>query len=283
MLLQVRGLTKIYNRRKVVNGVDFEVDRGEIVGLLGQNGAGKTTAFRMTVGMIKPDAGIVYLLDEDVTDRPMYVRARMGMGYLSQSPSVFQRMTVQDNIMAILETMRYALRERKEILDGLIDEFGLTKVRTSKAYTLSGGERRRLEISRALCTNPALILLDEPFSGVDPIAVADIQTIIRSLRDKGIGILLTDHNVRDTLEVTDRSYIIDEGNILTSGTSHELVSDPQARQKYLGDKFDADDFAKAGAGRPARNGVNGPVQPSLPPNGQAEGPAGNGDAKPDDA
>ena len=283
MLLQVRGLTKIYNRRKVVNGVDFEVDRGEIVGLLGQNGAGKTTAFRMTVGMIKPDAGIVYLLDEDVTDRPMYVRARMGMGYLSQSPSVFQRMTVQDNIMAILETMRYALRERKEILDGLIDEFGLTKVRTSKAYTLSGGERRRLEISRALCTNPALILLDEPFSGVDPIAVADIQTIIRSLRDKGIGILLTDHNVRDTLEVTDRSYIIDEGNILTSGTSHELVSDPQARQKYLGDKFDADDFAKAAAGRPGRNGGNGPAQPALPPNGQAEGPAGNGETRPDDA
>lgn len=249
MLLEARGLTKIYNRRKVVNSVDFQVDRGEIVGLLGQNGAGKTTAFRMTIGMIKPDAGEVFLTGESITDKPMYVRARMGMGYLSQSPSVFQRMTVENNIMAILETLRYSRRERRKMLETLVDELGLTRVRKSKAYTLSGGERRRLEITRALCTNPLLILLDEPFSGVDPIAVADIQNIIRSLRDKGIGILLTDHNVRDTLEVTDRSYIINEGNILTSGTSEELVSDPQARKMYLGDKFDIEDFKGRGNGR----------------------------------
>lgn len=254
MLIEARGLTKTYNRRKVVNGVDFQVDRGEIVGLLGQNGAGKTTAFRMTIGMIKPDAGEVFLSGEDVTDKPMYMRARMGMGYLSQSPSVFQRMTVENNIMAILETLRYSRHERKRILDGLIDELGLARVRKSKAYTLSGGERRRLEITRALCTDPLLILLDEPFSGVDPIAVADIQSIIRSLRDKGIGILLTDHNVRDTLEVTDRSYIINEGNILTSGTSEELVGDPQARKIYLGEKFEVGDFKSKGNGGPNSNG-----------------------------
>ena len=242
MLLQARGLTKSFSKRKVVDTVDFDVDRGEIVGLLGKNGAGKTTAFRMTIGMIKPEAGQVYLMDEDVTGRPMYIRARMGMGYLSQNPSVFQRMTVQDNIMAILETLRYSYRERKKIMDELVSELGLTKVVKNKAYALSGGERRRLEISRALCTNPSLILLDEPFSGVDPIAVADIQVIIRGLSDKGIGILLTDHNVRETLEVTDHSYIIDEGQIFKSGTAQELISDPEARRLYLGEKLDADDF-----------------------------------------
>jgi len=257
MLLEVQGLTKIFSKRKVVNSVNFEVDRGEIVGLLGQNGAGKTTAFRMTIGMINPDAGEVFLAGEDVTSKPMYIRARMGMGYLSQNPSVFQRLSVESNIMAVLETLRYSSRERKQILGDLIGELGLERVRKSKAYTLSGGERRRLEITRALCTNPLLILLDEPFSGVDPIAVADIQDIIRSLRDRGIGILLTDHNVRDTLEVTDRSYIINEGNILTSGTSHELVSDPQARKMYLGEKFSAEDFRRPGVRRNGNGRANG--------------------------
>ncbi len=242
MLLQVVGLTKIYGRRKVVDAVEFDVNRGEIVGLLGKNGAGKTTAFRMTIGMIKPEAGRVLFMGDEVTYKPMYIRARMGMGYLSQNPSVFQRMSVEDNIMAILETMRYSRRDRRRIRDDLIEEFGLAKVRGSKAYTLSGGERRRLEISRALCTNPSLILLDEPFSGVDPIAVADIQEIITALKGRGIGILLTDHNVRETLEVTDRSYIIDEGKIFKSGTAQELISDPEARRMYLGEKLDADDF-----------------------------------------
>ncbi len=247
MLLQVRGLVKIYSKRRVVDEVDFDVDRGEIVGLLGKNGAGKTTAFRMTIGMIRPQAGQVLFMGEDVTSKPMYLRARMGMGYLSQNPSVFQRMRTEDNIMAILETMRYSYQERKRICDQLISEFGLEQVRRSKAYTLSGGERRRLEISRALCTNPSLILLDEPFSGVDPIAVADIQEIICGLRDRGIGILLTDHNVRETLEVTDRSYIIDSGKIFKSGTAKELISDPEARRLYLGEKLDVDDFEESAA------------------------------------
>ena len=242
MLLEVRDLTKSYSKRKVVNAVDFDVDRGEIVGLLGKNGAGKTTAFRMTIGMIRPEAGTVAFLGDDVTDKPMYIRSRMGMGYLSQNPSVFQRMSVEDNIMAILETLRYPQRERKRILHELIEELGLGKVLKSKAYTLSGGERRRLEITRALCTNPALILLDEPFSGVDPIAVADIQQIICDLKDRGIGILLTDHNVRETLEVTDRSYIIDEGKIFKAGSAQELIGDPEARRLYLGEKLDAKDF-----------------------------------------
>ena len=237
MLLQVRGLTKIYNRRKVVNGVDFEVDRGEIVGLLGQNGAGKTTAFRMTVGMIKPDAGIVYLLDEDVTDRPMYVRARMGMGYLSQSPSVFQRMTVQDNIMAIIQTMGYKRRERREVLEYYLEELGVTHIRKSMAYTLSGGERRRVEIARALVTRPRFILLDEPFAGIDPIAVEDIQNIVAGLKDRGIGILITDHNVRETLAITDMAHIMADGVILTEGNSDYLSNDPEARKIYLGERF----------------------------------------------
>ena len=253
-LLQVEGLTKSYRRRCVVDHVSFEVHNGEIVGLLGQNGAGKTTAFRMTIGMISPDEGRVFFRGEDVTALPMYMHARHGMGYLAQEPSVFQRLTVEQNIMAVLETLRYAHRDRAKLMSELLNELGLAHLSKNLAYTLSGGERRRLEISRALATNPSLMLLDEPFSGIDPIAVAEIQTIIMGLRDKGLGILLTDHNVRETLEVTDRSYIVAEGSIVTSGTSHELVNDPKAREIYLGEKFDAEDF-----GGPSRNGRNGAI------------------------
>jgi len=238
LLLQARSLTKVYDKRAVVDGVDFDIHSGEIVGLLGQNGAGKTTAFRMAIGMIRPNAGRVFFQGEDVTDLPMYLRSRRGMGYLSQDPSIFQRLTVEQNILAVLETLRGARKDRRRIAAKLLDDLGLGKLAHSKAYTLSGGERRRLEISRALATSPTLILLDEPFSGVDPIAVTEIQNIIMRLRDKGIGILLTDHNVRDTLEVTHHAYIIAEGKIVTAGTSKEIIEDPAARQAYLGDKFD---------------------------------------------
>jgi len=238
LLLQARNLTKIYSKRVVVDGVDFDVHSGEIVGLLGQNGAGKTTAFRMTIGMISPNDGRVFFQGEDITDLPMYMRARRGMGYLSQDPSIFQRLTVEQNVLAVLETLRGVRKDRHRLAAELLDELGLTKLAQSKAYTLSGGERRRLEICRALATSPTLILLDEPFSGVDPIAVAEIQNIIMGLRDKGIGILLTDHNVRDTLEVTHHAYIIADGKIVTAGTPREIIEDPAARQAYLGDKFD---------------------------------------------
>jgi len=236
-LLTVDELTKSFRGRKVVDRVSFHVNPGEIVGLLGPNGAGKTTTFRMTVGMLRPEKGKVNFRDRNVTRSPMYRRARLGMGYLSQEPSVFRGLSVEDNIRAILELEVSGRKERQKMLDGLLEELSLTRVRKSKAGVLSGGERRRLEITRALVTRPTLILLDEPFSGIDPIAVAEVQDIVRELRDRGIGVLLTDHNVRETLTVTDRSYIIYRGRILRHGTSGELIEDELVRKIYLGDKF----------------------------------------------
>ncbi len=248
-LLKVKGLRKSYGRREVVRGIDFGVDAGEIVGLLGQNGAGKTTAFRMTIGMIPSNGGQVLFNGEDISRLPMYQRARRGMGYLSQEPSVFQRLTVSQNVEAILETLRLSRAERKQRLEILLKRLGLTHLADAKGYTLSGGERRRLEITRALVTEPKLLLLDEPFSGVDPKAVNEIRQIILPLRDSGIGILLTDHNVYDTLSVTDRSYIIYDGRIEASGTPEELLDNPRARELYLGDRLDISHIARPEAGR----------------------------------
>ena len=241
-LLEVDNLTKFYSKRAVVDHVSYAVDAGEIVGLLGPNGAGKTTSFRMTVGMINPSDGRVIFGSEDVSSLPMYKRARRGIGYLSQEPSVFQKLSVEQNILAVLESMKLSRRERRRQLDEALHELDLTRLARHKAYTLSGGERRRLEITRALVCTPSLLLLDEPFSGVDPIAVLDIQQIILSLRERGIGILLTDHSVRETLTICDRSYIINEGQVLTSGTSDQLVNDPIARKIYLGETFRGDEF-----------------------------------------
>ncbi len=243
-LLKVESLSKSFRKRKVVDGVSFAVEPGEIVGLLGPNGAGKTTSFRMTVGMLTPDAGTVTLKGEDVTRLPMYKRARLGMGYLSQEPSVFRGLSVEDNIMAVLESRTEDKKDWPEMLEALLEELSLTRVRKSKAYVLSGGERRRLEITRALVTRPALILLDEPFSGIDPIAVAEVQEIIVELRERGIGVLLTDHNVRETLSVTDHSYIIFQGRILRHGTSAELIEDELVRKIYLGEKFSMPELGK---------------------------------------
>jgi len=242
MLLEVEGLVKAYNGRTVVDRVGFRVDDGEIVGLLGPNGAGKTTSFRMTVGMIKPEAGRVRLLGRDITSLPMYQRARRGIGYLSQEPSVFQRLTVEENLLAILETMKRTRPQRLARLEQLIQQFGLAEVRKSLARSLSGGERRRLEIARALVTHPRLILLDEPFSGVDPKGVEGLRREIFRLRDEGIAILLTDHNVHETLKVTDRSYVIHEGRVICEGAPHEIVNDPRVRDAYLGETFRGDEF-----------------------------------------
>jgi lipopolysaccharide export system ATP-binding protein len=236
-LLEVQGLVKTFKKRRVVDRVSFEVRPGEIVGLLGPNGAGKTTTFRMTVGMLPPDEGRVVFRGRDVTRAPMHRRARYGMGYLSQEPSVFRGLTVEENILAILETVVKDRGERREMLDALLEELSLTRLRSSKAHVLSGGERRRLEITRSLVTRPSLILLDEPFSNIDPIAVADVQEIVTELAERGIGVLLTDHNVRETLSVTDRSYIIYRGRILRHGTSGDLVEDELVRKIYLGEKF----------------------------------------------
>jgi len=246
-LLEVENLTKVYSKRVVVDHVSYAVDSGEIIGLLGPNGAGKTTTFRMTIGMISSGGGRVVFGGEDITGLPMYKRARRGMGYLSQEPSVFQRLTVEDNILAVLESMKLSRRERIRRANEALEELDLIRLRRHKAYTLSGGERRRLEITRALVCTPSLLLLDEPFSGVDPIAVLDIQQIIVSLRRRGIGILLTDHSVRETLSICDRSYIINEGRVLTSGTSDQLVNDPIARKIYLGKTFRGDEFARTHA------------------------------------
>ena len=242
ILLEVRDLVKRYGGRAVVDHVSFKVNQGEIVGLLGRNGAGKTTSFRMTIGMISPNNGNVIFDGMDVTDMPMYRRARRGMGYLSQEPSIFQRLTVEQNILAILETMRLSRAGRSERCDQLLEQFGITHVAGQLARTLSGGERRKLEIARALVTNPTMILLDEPFSGVDPIAVEDLQREICGLRDRGISILLTDHNVRETLNVTDRSYIIDNGKVLREGPPRELINDELVRKTYLGHTFRGDEF-----------------------------------------
>ncbi len=236
-LLEVRGLVKAYRGRRVVDGVSFHVERGEIVGLLGPNGAGKTTSFRMTVGLIRPDAGSVLLGGSECSRLPMFRRARLGMGYLPQESSIFRRLTVLQNLMAVLETRPLSRSERRKRAAELLDELDLGRLSDNYADTLSGGERRRLEISRALASDPAILLLDEPFAGVDPIAVAEIQGIVRSLRERGIGVLITDHNVRETLQSTDRAYIIHQGCILREGSALELVRDPKVREVYLGQSF----------------------------------------------
>jgi lipopolysaccharide export system ATP-binding protein len=236
-LLGAHDLTKSYGRHEVVKGVKFSVTQGEIVGLLGPNGAGKTTTFRMVVGMIRPDSGQISFRGRDITTLPMYRRARLGMGYLAQEPSVFQGLSVLENIVAILEAIGVSRRERAKRANDSLEEFGLRHLSPQKAYTLSGGERRRLEICRAMVTNPFLLLLDEPFSGVDPIAVDDLQDVILRLKAKGIGVLLTDHNVRETLSVTDRSYMIHEGVIWRHGNAEELVSDEEVKRAYLGEDF----------------------------------------------
>ncbi len=236
-ILEVQELSKAYRGRTVVDRVSFTVESGEIIGLLGKNGAGKTTTFRMTIGMIPADEGNITFLGHDVTLWPMYKRARLGMGYLSQEPSVFRGLTVEANLTAILETTTLRPSERVRRRDELVEEFGLGRLLRSRAAVLSGGEKRRLEIARALITEPRLILLDEPFSGVDPIAVNDIQQIIFRLKQRGIGILLTDHNVRETLNTTDRSFIILDGKIIAQGTKEEILADPNARRYYLGESF----------------------------------------------
>ena len=237
VLLRTQGLVKIYGGRRVVDGVDIKVAAGEIVGLLGKNGAGKTTTFYMTVGLVKPNAGRVFFESTDVTRMPMHKRARRGMGYLSQEPSVFRKLTVEENILAILETLPLTDEERKFRLDYLLEELDITALAKNKAYTLSGGERRRLEITRALVTGPKLMLLDEPFSGVDPIAVYEVQKIIVELKRKGLGILLTDHNARETLRIVDRAYLICDGKVEAEGTSQFLINDPKSRELYLGPRF----------------------------------------------
>jgi lipopolysaccharide export system ATP-binding protein len=238
--IKTRELVKIYNKRKVVDNVSINVKKGEIVGLLGPNGAGKTTSFYMIVGLIKPTSGRIYGDDGEITRFPMYRRARIGIGYLPQEASIFRKLTVEQNIMAILETLRVPREKKKEKLEKLLEDFRIRDLRKNMAYTLSGGERRRTEIARSLATSPDFMLLDEPFAGVDPIAVEDIQSIVSGLRNQGIGILITDHNVRDTLAITDRAYIMCEGAILKTGTSEFLANDPEAREIYLGSKFKLD-------------------------------------------
>lgn len=236
-LLQAESLGKVYHGRFVVNDVSLTVDRGEIVGLLGPNGAGKTTTFYMIVGLVRSDSGRIYFEGRDITRLPVYRRARAGMGYLSQEPSVFRKLTVEENIMAVLETLELSARERRARLGEMLEELGIARLAKQKAYTLSGGERRKLEITRAMVREPSLIMLDEPFSGVDPIAVQDIQSIIGNLRDRGLGILITDHNVRETLSVVDRAYLLYEGKVLREGKSAFLAKDKMSRELYLGDKF----------------------------------------------
>jgi len=236
-LLRTEKLVKQYRARRVVNGVSIFVEPGEVVGLLGPNGAGKTTTFNMVVGVVRPDGGSVFFEDKSVTRQPMHMRARLGMGYLTQEPSVFRKLTVEQNILAILETCKMDRRERKVRLKYLLDELDLTSLATSRAYTLSGGEKRRLEITRALVTSPKLLMLDEPFSGIDPIAVYEVQKIIRRLKERGLGILITDHNVRETLKLVDRAYLIHKGEVVYAGPAEELVNDPKAREIYLGPDF----------------------------------------------
>ena len=232
--LVAKGLTKSYRRRRVVDNVDLEVNQGQIVGLLGPNGAGKTTSFYMMVGLVRPEAGRIHLDGNDISSLPMYQRARLGIGYLAQEPSIFRKLTVEDNVMAILETLPLSDAERRERLDDLLDDLSIKHLRDTRAYKLSGGERRRLEITRALVTRPKFLLLDEPFTGVDPIAVADIQTIVAGLRRRGIGVLITDHNVEQTLDIVDRAYIMFEGRVQVSGTVRELVFNDKVADLYLG-------------------------------------------------
>lgn len=236
-LLRTDNLVKEYRNRRVVNGVSIQVAAGEVVGLLGPNGAGKTTTFNMVVGVVKPDGGDVLFEGQPVTGKPMHQRARLGMGYLTQEPSVFRKLTVEQNILAILETCRMRRAERKIRLQYLLEELDLTTLAKSVAYQLSGGEKRRLEITRALVTSPKLLMLDEPFSGIDPIAVYEVQKIIRRLRDRGLGVLITDHNVRETLKLVDRAYLIHKGEVVYEGAADQLVHDPKAREIYLGPEF----------------------------------------------
>ncbi len=236
-ILAARDLVKTYRKRRVVDGVSVEVHPGEIVGLLGPNGAGKTTSFYQIVGFIRPDSGSVWLDGKDITRLPMYRRARLGIGYLSQESSVFRKMTVKDNLLCILETMGLTRTERNDRCEKLMHDLGVTHLASQKAFTLSGGERRRVEIARALVTRPGYMLLDEPFAGIDPIAVNEIQEIVAGLARKGLGVLITDHNVRETLAITDRAYIMYDGRILISGSAAELADDPEARKIYLGEKF----------------------------------------------
>jgi len=233
-------LVKVYSKRTVVNKVTISVNQGEIVGLLGPNGAGKTTTFYMIVGMIRPNNGKIFLDDKDISRLPMFERARRGIGYLSQEASIFRRLTVEENIMAILETRPLTRAQRQQRMEKLLNEFNISHLYKSKAYTLSGGERRRVEIARALVTEPKFILLDEPFAGIDPIAVEDIQNIVRDLSSRQIGVLITDHNVHETLSITDRAYLLYEGTVLKSGTADFLANDPEAKKLYLGDKFRLD-------------------------------------------
>jgi len=236
-LLSTNGLVKIYDERRVVDGIDIKVKEREIVGLLGPNGAGKTTSFYMIVGLVRPDYGNVLFDSGDVTNLPMHIRARLGIGYLPQEESIFRKLTVYENIMAILETMNYSRTEMVDRCHSLMKRFGIDKLASNKAITLSGGEKRRLTIARSLVSNPKLLMLDEPFSGVDPIAVGEIQEIVSQLREEGLSILITDHNVRETLGIVDRAYMIYEGKVLTQGTREELVNNPEARKFYLGDQF----------------------------------------------
>jgi len=236
-LLETKGLVKSYGGRRVVDGLSITVGRSEVVGILGPNGAGKTTSFYMIVGIIPPEQGEIYFDQMDITKKPIHDRCQLGMGYLAQESSIFRKLTVEQNIMAILETLNISPRERRKRLNNLLEELNIAHLAKSKAYTLSGGERRRLEITRALVTNPSFLLLDEPFSGIDPIVVAEAQEIIRDLKNKGLGILLTDHNVRETLSITDRAYLVADGRVLISGTAEDLINDPKAKQIYLGEKF----------------------------------------------
>jgi lipopolysaccharide export system ATP-binding protein len=270
-ILEVRELVKFYGRRKVVDGVNFEVDAGEVVGLLGPNGAGKTTSFRMTTGQVTPNAGKVLFAGQDVTGLPMFKRARLGMGYLPQEHSVFRRLTVEQNILAVLELMqaprsvgrRLTSKERHQRTNDVLEQFGLTRIRKNNATRISGGEKRRLEIARCLVCEPLLILLDEPFTGIDPITIADIQQIVRDLRRRGIGILMTDHNVRAALKITDRSYLIKDGKVRTHGTPQQIVHDPIAINDYLGAGFTDDSFSGP-ADSPAPAPAPPPEKPAEP-------------------
>lgn len=235
--LKTEDIFKSYKKHRAVNGISLELKRGEVVGLLGPNGAGKTTTFNIITGLLKPDSGKVLLDQTEITGLPMYQRARLGLGYLTQEASVFRKLTVEDNIMAILEVMPLNKQQRQERLKSLLSELNIEHLAQKKAYAISGGERRRVEVTRALVTNPSFLLLDEPFTGIDPIARADIQQVVVKLKERGIGVLITDHNVRETLEITDRAYVIYEGRVFASGTSREIVEHAGAREKFLGEKF----------------------------------------------
>ena len=242
MKLYTKGLVKKYGSRTVVNNVSIEVEQGEIVGLLGPNGAGKTTSFYMTVGLVKPNAGQIFLDDKEITKLPVYKRAQLGVGYLAQESSVFRTLSIEDNLKAVLELSKFSKAEQRDRVESLLDEFSLQKIRKSKGIQLSGGERRRCEIARALAIDPKFILLDEPFAGVDPIAVEDIQEIVRKLKDKNIGVLITDHNVQETLSITDRTYLLFEGKILKAGSAQDLADDEEVRRVYLGKNFKLKDY-----------------------------------------